>query len=102
MRQAACYGLGVFASNTPSSVINPGMIEAWLQALINAAKIAKGSEKEKTYGHCRDNAVAGIGKIVKVHGSAYDPKPYLNIWLTMLPLKSVSYTHLTLPTTPYV
>ena len=54
--------------------------------MVAAAKVSKGPEKEKTYGHCRDNAIASIGKVVKVHGGP-GVKPYLDIWLTMLPLR---------------
>lgn len=45
LRQAACYGLGVLAQNTPSDVMNPETIQIWLQALYDAVKIPKGHEK---------------------------------------------------------
>jgi hypothetical protein len=86
-RQAACYGLGVYAQNTPPLVFKP-FIEASLKVLVDAANIPKGSEKAKLYGSCKDNAVASIGKIVKSHGGSFDPKPILKIWLSMLPLRS--------------
>jgi hypothetical protein len=66
VRQAACYGLGVYAQNTPISA--PNVIESWLNTLVHSSKIKKGSEKESNYGHCKDNAIASIGKIIKVHG----------------------------------
>lgn len=87
LRQAACYGLGIFAEKTPGSVLNAETIQLWLNALLEAVKITKGGEKEKTYGHCRDNGIAAIGKIIKTHFALFDPKPYLAIWLNFLPLK---------------
>jgi hypothetical protein len=87
LRQAACYGLGVFAEKTPSHVLNAETLQLWLNALLEAVKIPKGSEKEKTYGHCRDNGIAAMGKIIKAHFAIFDPTPYLTIWLNFLPLK---------------
>lgn len=43
LRQAACYGLGIFAGMTPSNVLNPEAVQLWLSALYEAVKIAKGS-----------------------------------------------------------
>ena len=45
LRQAACYGIGILAQNTPSGVLNSDAIQIWLQALYDAVKIPKGSEK---------------------------------------------------------
>lgn len=50
-------------------------------------KVSKGFEKEKTYGHCRDNGVASIGKIIKHHITIFDPRPALSFWLAYLPLR---------------
>lgn len=87
LRQAACYGLGVFAEKTPNNVLNTESIQIWLNALIESIKIPKGSEKEKTYGHCRDNGVAAVGKIIKAHSNLIDPIPYIAIWIRFLPLR---------------
>ena len=87
LRQAACYGLGVLAQSTPVAVMNVDTIQLWLQALYDAVKIQKGSEKEKTYGHCRDNGVAAIGKIVKAHVTIFDSRPALSFWIHFLPLR---------------
>lgn len=32
---------------------------------MEALNIPQGSEKPKVYGHCRDNIVSAIGKIIK-------------------------------------
>jgi hypothetical protein len=87
VRQAACYGVGIYAQNTPPVVFKP-FLEKTLTTLIEAVHIPKGSEKNKVYGSCRDNSVAAIGKIVKAHGGSFDPKPILKVWLTMLPLRT--------------
>jgi len=87
LRQAACYGLGILAQSTPSSVMNVDTINLWLQALYSSVKIPKGSEKEKTYGHCRDNGVAAIGKIIKQHSTVFDSRPAIGFWIHFLPLR---------------
>ena len=91
LRQAACYGLGIFAENTPVRSVTPDLVLSWLQGLIEASKMAKGSEKEKTYGHCRDNAIASLGKVIKTQGGVAEGnmtvRPYIDVWLTFLPLK---------------
>lgn len=87
LRQAACYGLGIFAERTPASILNADTLQLWLNSLLEAVKIPKGSEKEKTYGHCRDNGIAAIGKIIKAHFALFDTRPYLAIWLNFLPLR---------------
>lgn len=87
LRQAACYGLGIFAERTPAAILNAETLQLWLNSLLEAVKIPKGSEKEKTYGHCRDNGIAAIGKIIKAHFALFDTRPYLAIWLNFLPLR---------------
>jgi hypothetical protein len=51
-------------------------------------KIPKGNEKEKSYGHCRDNGVAAIGKIIKVHAVKFNVQPIITFWLNFLPLRN--------------
>lgn len=86
VRQASVYGLGIYAEKTPPDVFKP-FIEKSLQVLIQSADIPKGSESEKTYGNCRDNAISSFGKIIKAHGASFDPKACIHMWLTYLPLK---------------
>jgi hypothetical protein len=43
LRQAASYGLGMFASNTPSGVIQGQSMERYLQLLVASLKIPKGT-----------------------------------------------------------
>jgi hypothetical protein len=34
LRQAACYGLGIFAERTPGTILNPETLQLWLNALL--------------------------------------------------------------------
>lgn len=43
LRQAACYGLGILAVNTPNNALNSEYCLTWLQSLVEAIKIPKGS-----------------------------------------------------------
>lgn len=45
IRQAASYGLGIFAERTPSSILHNETIKLWLNSLLESVKIPKGSEK---------------------------------------------------------
>lgn len=45
LRQAACYGLGIFAESTPSGVMSPEVLQNYLNHLVNSAKVPKGAEK---------------------------------------------------------
>ena len=45
LRQAACYGLGIFAESTPAGVMSPEVLQNYLNHLINSAKVPKGAEK---------------------------------------------------------
>lgn len=88
LRQASSYGLGILAKSTPTNVVTAEIVSHWLHALIESVKIPKGTEKEKTYGHCRDNGVASIGKILQFHSNHLDPTPYISFWISFLPLKN--------------
>lgn len=55
--------------------------------MVLAIKIPKGSEKEKSYGHCKDNAVAAMGKFIKHHSENFDIVDYIATWFSCLPLK---------------
>lgn len=88
VRQASCYGLGVYAEKTPAEMFKP-FLEKSLQILIESIQIPQGKEeKENLYLHCKENTIAAFGKIIKSHGSLFDPKPCLKIWLSYLPLKN--------------
>lgn len=87
IRQAACYGLGSFAEKTPSEVFLP-LLTLSLDLLVKANNIPRNQkESDKAHKACTDNVVSAIGKIIKAHGSTFNPRPYLSIWLNSLPLR---------------
>lgn len=85
VRQAAVYGLGVFAENSKSAGF-----EQWsliiLQKLHEAVNIPMG-KSEKTHGHARDNAIASIGKLIRFHHVNLNINLVVPAWLSLLPLK---------------
>ncbi len=42
LRQAACYGLGIYGENTPVNQVSGELVNNWLQALITSVKFPKG------------------------------------------------------------
>lgn len=84
VRQAAVYGIGMFALNTPTAHFTP-FAESLISALVETAKIPQGTEKVKEHGHAQDNAVASIGKIIKTH-NIVQPE-VITFWLSCLPMK---------------
>jgi len=55
--------------------------------LSQAIQIKKGSETDKAYGHCRDNTIASIGKIIKHQAENINLKEIIAAWISLLPLK---------------
>ena len=45
------------------------------------------AQTQKIYGHCQDNCVAVIGKILKKFNKHFDLKFLYDKWLEVLPLK---------------
>ncbi|EAR88916.3 importin protein (macronuclear) [Tetrahymena thermophila SB210] len=84
VRQAAVYGIGIFAQNTPNASFTP-YAQDLISTLIQSSNIPQGEEKEKQYGHARDNAIASIGKIIKSQ-SIVAPE-VITYWISNLPLK---------------
>ena len=87
LRQAACYGLGILAQQTPTTVVSAGTVRIWLEALCSAVKEPKGPEEEISYYCCRENGVAAIGKIIKTHSSVFNPRMAISFWIHFLPLR---------------
>jgi hypothetical protein len=57
---------------------------------VKSIQIPKGeNDSEKSYGHCRDNSVAALGKIIKAQTESLgtDLAGALQTWLNLLPLK---------------
>lgn len=87
VRQAACYGLGVLAQQTPANLRSSEAALNWLNQLEIALKTEKRKkDKLNSYLYCRDNIVAAIGKIMRSHIDIIHVEPFLPIWLLYLPL----------------
>lgn len=85
VRQAAVYGLGVFAAGSSAEVYS-----AWsasiLQKLEEAIKIPPTSNT-KTHGYARDNAIAALGRIIKHQSGLVDLNAIVPVWVTFFPLR---------------
>lgn len=85
VRQAAVYGIGILAEK--SREIFSQMAQQCINALYEALKIPIGDEKNKVYGHCRDNCISALGKIIKNHNDKINLNEVIQVWLNNLPLK---------------
>eukprot|EP01015_Nassula_variabilis_P025412 TRINITY_DN4966_c0_g1_i2.p1 TRINITY_DN4966_c0_g1~~TRINITY_DN4966_c0_g1_i2.p1 ORF type:complete len:232 (-),score=41.64 TRINITY_DN4966_c0_g1_i2:138-833(-) len=85
VRQAACYGIGVIACS--SANINLEQINLCLNVLVQAINIQKGNQNTELFNHCRDNAIASVGKIIATHHEKIDAVSAVELWLSNLPLK---------------
>ena len=91
VRNAACYGLGVFSQYTTQNFLNYG--KDILTAVMNAIKIPidkKNTNKNEVENMkiARDNAVSALGKIIKYHGQEYPTEldNLLDFWVNSLPI----------------
>ena len=85
VRQAAVYGLGIFAENSASEGFQQ-WTELSMQKLEQAITFPIG-KSVKTHGHARDNAIAAVGKLIKHHHVHMNLKTVVPAWLSLLPLK---------------
>ena len=85
VRQAAVYGIGILAIK--SKDIFGNMASSCVNTLYQALKIPKENEKEKVYGHCRDNVISALGKIIKSQSDKINLNEVIQVWLENLPLK---------------
>lgn len=86
VRQAAVYGIGILAEKSKEvfAKVGPQCIETLYESL----KLPGDNEKAKVYGHCKDNTVSAIGKIIKSHYETLAKGPeVIQLWLSNLPLK---------------
>jgi hypothetical protein len=90
VRNAACYGLGVFSQFTTKDFQNYGNdILAAVTNVINIPidkKIPKIDRENLKFA--RDNAVSALGKIIKYHGQEFPDKldNLLDFWVNSLPI----------------
>lgn len=85
VRQAAVYGLGIFAENSKTEGF-----EQWTQIVMQKLEQAITfpiGKSVKTHGHARDNAIASVGKLLKFHYSHLNLQIVIPVWLGLLPLK---------------
>jgi hypothetical protein len=85
VRQAAVYGLGIFASKT-----SPATFAQWSSGILvkldEAIRLPVGKSK-KTHGHARDNAIAALGRVIKYQFASIDAATIVPAWIDLLPLK---------------
>lgn len=61
-----------------------------LTAIVKSLQIAKNeNDTDKMHGHCKDNSVAALGKILKAQAESLggDLQGALQTWLNLLPLR---------------
>ena len=85
VRQAAVYGLGVFAENSSSEGFSEWALLI-MRKLEDAITFPMG-KSVKTHGHARDNAIASFGKLIKYHHIYLNLNLVVPVWLGLLPLK---------------
>eukprot|EP01016_Furgasonia_blochmanni_P040096 TRINITY_DN5079_c0_g1_i7.p1 TRINITY_DN5079_c0_g1~~TRINITY_DN5079_c0_g1_i7.p1 ORF type:complete len:348 (+),score=120.14 TRINITY_DN5079_c0_g1_i7:414-1457(+) len=86
VRQAAVYGIGVLAEK--SKEIFGAMAGLCLKTLEAAYHVPQGNENNMILGHCRDNTIAAVGKIIKAQGDKLgDVATVIRFWVQALPLK---------------
>ena len=85
VRQAAVYGIGVLAEK--SREIFSQLAPQCINALYEALKVPQSEEKNKVYGHCKDNTISALGKIIKNHHDKINLTEVIQVWLNNLPLK---------------
>ena len=91
IRNAACYGLGVFAQSTTKDFKDYG--QNLITAVINVInlpidKALKKTEKENLK-FARDNAISALGKVIKYHGQEFpnELNNLLDLWVNSMPIK---------------
>jgi hypothetical protein len=82
-RQAAVYGIGVFAQHTKDNFAQ--YAEECLKALGKAFAIHC-QDDEESWGAARDNATASLGKIIKHQGKCVDLNLCVGQWIKYLPI----------------
>ena len=85
IRQAACYGLGIFAMKCPPELFT-GLSSQIVSSLTRAAESANG-KGNPSYHSARDNAISALGKVLKHHTSSVNLSEVVPFWITHLPLK---------------
>jgi importin-5 len=85
VRQAAVYGLGVFAQFTSVDSFAPW--SSPIMEKLEAAITLPPGKSIKSHGNARDNAIASVGKLIKYQSSSLNLNAVVPAWLNLLPLK---------------
>ncbi|CAD8128052.1 unnamed protein product [Paramecium sonneborni] len=89
VRQAAVYGIGIMATNTPPELYQQ-VSQKLSQALVESLKTQKTEEdNQKLFGQARDNAISALGKIIKSQPLSLGSELIqgMETWLYLLPLQ---------------
>ena len=91
VRNAACYGLGVFAQYTTQGFVDFG--KNLINAVVNVINLPIDKKLSKTdkenLKFARDNAVSALGKVIKYHGQEFpnELNSLIDIWINAMPIK---------------
>ena len=91
VRNAACYGLGVFAQSTTQNFTEYG--QNIINAVINVINLPIDKKLKKTEKEnlkfARDNAISALGKIIKYHGQEFpnELNSLIDLWVNSMPIK---------------
>ena len=90
VRNAACYGLGVFSQFTTENFLNYGnsIINAVIEVINKQVDKSLSKTDRENLKFARDNAVSALGKVIKYHGQEY-PNELDNLidkWINALPI----------------
>ncbi|CAK69294.1 unnamed protein product (macronuclear) [Paramecium tetraurelia] len=89
VRQAAVYGIGVMATNTPQELYLQ-VSQSLIKAVVDSLKAQKNEdENEKQFGLARDHSISALGKILKSQPQSLgqDLVWGFETWLYLLPLQ---------------
>ena len=91
VRNASCYGLGVFAQSTTQNFSDYG--KNIVPAIINVINLPIDKKLKKTEKEnlkfARDNAISALGKVIKYHGQEFpnELNSLLDLWVNSMPIK---------------
>ena len=91
VRNAACYGLGVFAQYTTQGFVDFG--KNLINAVVNVINLPIDKKLSKTdkenLKFARDNAISALCKVIKYHGQEFpnELNTLLDLWVNSMPIK---------------
>ena len=87
LRNAAAYGLGIFAKFTKNNFksYENDLLNSIINAMTFPSDIPKADKEDMKFA--KDNAVSALGKVIKYHWNELnDLNKYLDIWINSLPI----------------